>query len=159
MVSISDVFWARVSVLQLKKRANLETLRHAVIWSAREKKAMSKVEVSEGKLWNLPEERREKFSGDVMMPSGWYYQVDTLIYDWYKSKPDLLVATDEIGRIWSVDHGCWVVRRGSQGVASGWDWIGVGDVVVSRVRLVEDSMIRDDVDDPADDDDLPSRHV
>lgn len=96
-VSLSDDVWSRVSFLRTK-RANLETLGHALVWNAREKVALQMVENAATRLQLLLQKRCDAaMLGDGARAMEWDLGADEAIYEWYKAKAEVLVAKNQLG--------------------------------------------------------------
>lgn len=97
VVALADEIWAIISPILRMKRANLETLGHALIWSDREKAAKSAVDFAESAISSLLTERRGGVPVDSVVPLEWDKSLDELIFNWYKARTELLDAKNQLG--------------------------------------------------------------
>eukprot|EP00178_Gracilaria_changii_P015691 TRINITY_DN43_c0_g1_i1.p1 TRINITY_DN43_c0_g1~~TRINITY_DN43_c0_g1_i1.p1 ORF type:complete len:547 (-),score=122.98 TRINITY_DN43_c0_g1_i1:1003-2643(-) len=94
VVALSDELWTTVNKCLRTKRASLETLGHALIWSAREKlreKEVTKVEeVLKGYL-------QAKRGGAEVVRVEWSDELREMLFEWFTKKKELLAARNQLG--------------------------------------------------------------
>lgn len=135
VVALSDELWITLNKLLRTKRANLETLGHALIWSARERvreKEVGRVEdVVKGYL-------QSKRGGAELVRVEWSDEVCEMIYEWFCKKKELLGARNQLGsRVKSVKKSVngWVAalkKMAFQGFSVG------EDEIIKAFRKVEE---------------------
>lgn len=145
VVALADEVWNRLSFLRVK-RANLETLGHALIWSAKEKGALGMVDKTENELEKFMGDRRGLAGGTegALMAVVFDNEVDTRIYEWYRAKSELQLAKNQLGsRVKSVKKcvGGWVVGL-KKTAFRGWS-VAEGEIVEAFRRVEEVKMAQE----------------
>lgn len=136
VVALAEEVWVRLSRFLRTKRANLETLGHALLWSAKEKRAVENVLRLESDLDRRMRERRG--DGREVRAVTWNEDVDVAVYEWYQAKSELQNAKNQLGsRVKSVKK-CvaqWVA--GLKKVAfHGWN-VTEGEIIEAFRRVEE----------------------
>lgn len=95
LVALDDNVWTALSSFLRTKRASLEAMGHALIWSDREKTAMGAVDAAENAILSFASEHQRLVPAETVTIECTGPIVD-LIYKWYIAKTELLDAKNQL---------------------------------------------------------------